>query len=160
MVIGGCMKKYFTLLFPVIFLLFWNNGLAQRGGHRSYSPSYHSSKSSSYTYHSPGFSSYKYHAPKISSQSSHSYSYKSTYKSGSTTYISGEHYKKSGLPKVERSSSEKEKFLKSQGYNKVPSGYEVDHIKPLSEGGQDNPSNMQLISKQQHKQKTANERRK
>jgi hypothetical protein len=154
------MSRYFTFLFPVIFLLLWNNGLAQRGGHHSYSHSYHSSKSSSYTYHSPKISFYKYHDPKISSQSSHSYSHISTYKSGTTTYISGEHYKKSGLPKVERNFSEKEKFLKSQGYKKVPQGYEVDHIKPLSEGGQDNPSNMQLLTKQQHKQKTANERRK
>jgi 5-methylcytosine-specific restriction endonuclease McrA len=154
------MKKYFTLLFPVIFLLFLNNTLAQGGGHHSYRDTYHSSKSSSFTYYSPRISSYSYHVPKISSQTNHSYSHKSTYKSGSTTFISGEHYKKSGLPKVERSSSEKEKFLKSQGYKKVPPGYEVDHIKPLSEGGADNPSNMQLLTKQQHKQKTANERKK
>jgi hypothetical protein len=154
------MKKHFTLLFPVIFLLFMNNGLAQRGGHHSYNSTYHSSKSSSYTYHSPKISSFTYHSPGSSSNTVHSPSHKSTFKSGSTTYISGEHYKKSGHPKVERSSSEKEKFLKSHDYKEVPPGYEVDHIKPLSEGGQDNPSNMQLLTKQQHKQKTANERKK
>jgi hypothetical protein len=114
------MKRYFTLLFPVIFLLFLNNSSAQRGGHHSYSQSYHAPKTSLNTYH--------YSSPK------------STYKSGSTTYISGEHYKSSGLPKVERSSSAKEKYLKSQGYKKVPPGYVVDHIQPLSKGGQDNPS--------------------
>jgi hypothetical protein len=133
------MKKYFTLLFPVIFLLFLNNSLAQRGGHHSYS--------------------HPYHAPKTSLNTYHYSALKSTHKSGSTTYISGEHYK-TGFPKVARSSSEKEKFLRSKGYTKVPKGYEVDHIQPLSKGGQDNPSNMQLISKQQHKQKTANERKK
>jgi 5-methylcytosine-specific restriction endonuclease McrA len=133
------MKRYFTLLFPVIFLLFLNNSFAQRGGHHSYSGTYHSPRTSSNVYH--------YTTPK------------STYKSGSTTYISREHYK-SGFPKVARSSSEKEKFLRSKGYTKAPKGYEVDHIQPLSQGGQDNPSNMQLLTKQQHKQKTATERKK
>jgi 5-methylcytosine-specific restriction endonuclease McrA len=140
LVIGGCLKKYFTILFPLIILFFWNNSLAQRGGHHSYSPTFHTPKISSNTYH--------YSSPK------------STYKSGSTTYISGEQYKSSGLPKVDRSTSEKKKFLKSQGYTKTPNGYEVDHIQPLSKGGQDNPSNMQLLTKQQHKQKTASERKK
>ena len=134
------MKKYFTLFIVSIFLLTVNNVFAQKGGHHS--------------------SSFTYHAPKTSSSTYHYSPPKSTYKSGSTTYISGQQYKTTGLSKVERSSSEKEKFLKSQGYKKVPPGYEVDHIQPLSKGGQDNPSNMELLTKQQHKQKTANERRK
>jgi len=83
---------------------------------------------------------------------------KHTYKSNGTTYYYNETYKTTGKPKVERSSSAKEEFLKSKGYKKVPSGYQVDHIKPLSEGGADAPSNMQLIPINQHKSKTACER--
>lgn len=82
----------------------------------------------------------------------------STYNVGGTNYISGESYKTTGKPKVERNSSARNDFLKSKGYSKVPSGYEVDHIIPLSQGGQDTPNNMQLITKEQHKQKTAKER--
>jgi hypothetical protein len=83
---------------------------------------------------------------------------KQTYKSNGTIYLDGETYSTTGNPKVERSSSAKKKFLKSKGYNKIPNGYEIDHIIPLSEGGADVPSNMQLISKEDHKQKTARER--
>jgi len=85
---------------------------------------------------------------------------KPTYKSGSTTYLMGENYKTTGMPKVKRNTGAKEKFLKSKGYDKAPKGYEVDHIIPLSRGGQDEPSNMQLLPKEVHKQKTANERKK
>jgi 5-methylcytosine-specific restriction endonuclease McrA len=35
----------------------------------------------------------------------------------------------------------------------------VDHIIPLSKGGRDEPSNMQLIPKSVHKQKTGSERK-
>ena len=83
---------------------------------------------------------------------------KQTYKVNGTTYVSGETYKTTGQSKVDRSSSAKNEFLKSKGYSKVPSGYQVDHKVPLSEGGADKPSNMQLISTEQHKIKTANER--
>ena len=84
---------------------------------------------------------------------------KSTYKIGETKYKYNERYKTSGLPKVERNGSAKKQFLKSKGYNRVPPGYEVDHIVPLSKGGRDEPSNMQLIPKSVHKQKTASERK-
>lgn len=88
-----------------------------------------------------------------------SHSRKKTYKIGDTEYIVGETYSTTGLPKVERSSSAKNKFLKSKGYKNVPKGYHVDHIVPLSQGGSDSPGNMQLISVHQHKVKTANERK-
>jgi len=84
---------------------------------------------------------------------------KSTYKIGNTKYSGNERYKSSGLPKVERSELAKREFLKSKGYKQVPPGYEVDHVIPLSKGGQDEPSNMQLIPKGAHKQKTASERK-
>lgn len=83
---------------------------------------------------------------------------KQTYKVNGTTYIRGETYKTTGQPKVERSSAAKTEFLKSRGYDKVPNGYQVDHNVPLSEGGADKSYNMQLISTDQHKAKTANER--
>ncbi len=89
---------------------------------------------------------------KVSAQS------KSTYKVNETTYVNGERYSTTGKPKVVRSSSARSEFLKSRGYDKIPYGYQVDHIKPLSEGGADLPSNMQLIPIAQHKRKTASER--
>jgi hypothetical protein len=85
---------------------------------------------------------------------------KQTYESNGTTYIQGESYTSTGKPKVERSSSARNTFLKTRGLENVPPGYQVDHIVPLSEGGLDTPSNMQLISTEQHKRKTANERAK
>ncbi|MCL9805386.1 HNH endonuclease [Flavobacterium amniphilum] len=61
---------------------------------------------------------------------------------------------------VKRSESNKKEFLKSQGYKSIPYGYQIDHITPLSEGGSDDPSNMQLLTISQHKEKTARERTK
>lgn len=83
---------------------------------------------------------------------------KQTYKSNGTTYYSNKTYSTTGKPKVDRSSTAKTEFLKSKGYKKIPSGYQIDHIKPLSEGGLDVPTNMQLIPIEQHKRKTAQER--
>ena len=83
---------------------------------------------------------------------------KITYKIGETTYILGEYYQTTGQPKVQRSSSAKSDFLKRYGYNSPPSGFEVDHIIPLSQGGADEPWNMQLLSIEQHRMKTASER--
>ena len=75
-----------------------------------------------------------------------------------THYINGKTYKTTGNTKVKRNSSAKKEFLREHGYKKVPSGYDVDHIKPLFKGGTDTPDNMQLITKSQHKIKTAEER--
>jgi len=84
---------------------------------------------------------------------------KSTIKIGETKYNYNERYKTSWLPKVERNQSAQKQFLKSKGYSRIPPGYEVDHIVPLSKGGRDETSNMQLIPKGVHKQKTASERK-
>jgi len=40
----------------------------------------------------------------------------------------------------------------------VPEGYEIDHIKPVSQGGSDSLDNLQLLTKEQHKAKTKIER--
>jgi 5-methylcytosine-specific restriction endonuclease McrA len=86
---------------------------------------------------------------------------KQTYKGGDgTRYFAGEVYKESGLPKVDRSQGAKQNFLRKNGLSKAPSGTEVDHITPLSKGGSDTPENMELLTREQHRKKTALERRK
>ncbi|MDW8849904.1 HNH endonuclease signature motif containing protein [Flavobacterium sp. MMLR14_040] len=81
-----------------------------------------------------------------------------TYKIGSTEYIYNQYYSTTGKPVVKRSETNKKIFLNSQGYKATPKGYQIDHIIPLSEGGTDEPYNMQLLTIEQHKQKTAKER--
>jgi hypothetical protein len=124
------------------------------GSHRS-SSSYHSSPKSHAGHHSRSESRPSY----PTTSRSHSSGSSKAYSSGGTRYRTGETYKTTGKPKVERSMTAKKKFLKSLGYKRVPPGYEVDHVIPLSEGGPDTPSNMQLIPKSVHKQKTAAERK-
>jgi len=82
----------------------------------------------------------------------------STYAIVSTEYYYDRTYSTTGHPMVKRSDSNRAAFLKSQGYTTVPYGYEVDHIIPLSQGGTDDPSNMQLLTIEQHARKTARER--
>lgn len=81
-----------------------------------------------------------------------------TYSVGDTEYLLGDTYESTGLPKVKRSSANRQTFLESLGLDRVPDGYEVDHITPLFQGGTDSPWNMQLLTKEQHAQKTARER--
>ena len=81
----------------------------------------------------------------------------STYKVGSTTYVSGQYYQ-SGFPKVERSSAVRSEFLSQRGYSSTPAGYQVDHVVPLSRGGADATYNMQLLPASVHRAKTAQER--
>ena len=81
-----------------------------------------------------------------------------TYKVGKTEYYKNQYYTTTGKPLVKRSTANKMEFLRSQGYNSIPEGYEIDHIIPLSEGGLDEPSNMQLITKSQHLRKTTLEK--
>lgn len=82
----------------------------------------------------------------------------STYTIGDTEYLFGQTYETTGLPKVKRSSGNRQSFLDSRGLEQVPYGYEVDHIIPLSKGGADSPSNMQLLTIEAHARKTAMER--
>lgn len=81
-----------------------------------------------------------------------------TYNVGNTEYIYGQYYSTTGQPKVVRSAANKKVFLQSLGYTSTPYGYEIDHITPLSQGGSDAPSNMQLLTIKQHRAKTARER--
>lgn len=81
-----------------------------------------------------------------------------TYVIGDTEYYYGQYYSTTGKPMVKRSQTNVQVFLKSLGYQSIPVGYQVDHIIPLSQGGTDSPSNMQLLTIEQHKAKTAQER--
>jgi len=52
------------------------------------------------------------------------------------------------------SASAREEFLKSQGLQNVPEGYVIEHKIPLYAGGRDEPSNMQLVTRDEHRAKT------
>lgn len=58
---------------------------------------------------------------------------------------------------VKRNPKVVERFLKKEGLTKTPKGKEVDHIKPLVDGGSDTVRNMQLLTVKQHATKTARE---
>eukprot|EP01039_Chlorochromonas_danica_P001955 gene1955-2133_t len=59
-----------------------------------------------------------------------------------------------GSGRIVRSFSARKRFLDSLGLEKLPRGYEVDHVKPLFAGGKDHESNMQLLPKKVHQEKT------
>jgi len=59
-----------------------------------------------------------------------------------------------------RKQETREKFLKKLGLKKVPKDKEIDHKIPLIDGGTDTLRNLHLISKKNHKKKTAREARK
>lgn len=52
------------------------------------------------------------------------------------------------------SASAREEFLKSQGLQSVPEGHVIEHKIPLYAGGRDEPSNMQLVTRDEHRVKT------
>lgn len=154
------MKTIIAQLLILLFLMTAPNAFAGGhggGGHGggSYSGGYSSGHysngdhSSSQSTHSGG------HSGRSSSTSHHGVSRLS---SSSRTHFSGGTYK-SGVAKVERSETAKHQFLRQQGLTRIPSGQNIDHIRPLSQGGSDTPNNMQLLSAEQHHQKTAAERR-
>jgi len=58
---------------------------------------------------------------------------------------------------VKRDPKVVERFLKKEGLTKTPKGKEVDHKKPLVDGGSDTVRNMQLLTVKQHATKTARE---
>ena len=79
-----------------------------------------------------------------------------------TIYHHRQSYKTPGVArdshgKIKRSRSAVHQFLKDRGLKKVPKGYQVDHIVPLWKGGSDSPSNMQLMTTEEHRSKTSQE---
>jgi len=59
-----------------------------------------------------------------------------------------------------RKTSTRQKFLKKRGLKKTPKGKEIDHKKPLADGGTDTQKNLRLIKKSAHKKKTIAEAKK
>ena len=56
---------------------------------------------------------------------------------------------------IHRSIAVRNAFLHEHGYDSIPSGYEVHHITPLSEGGADSEENLILIDEKSHDKITA-----
>ena len=50
-----------------------------------------------------------------------------------------------------------ERFLKKEGLTKIPKGTEIDHKRPLVDGGSDTVRNLQLLTEKQHATKTKRE---
>ena len=50
-----------------------------------------------------------------------------------------------------------ERFLKKEGLTKIPKGKEIDHKRPLVDGGSDTVRNLQLLTERQHTAKTKRE---
>ena len=50
-----------------------------------------------------------------------------------------------------------ERFLKKEGLTKIPKGKEIDHKRPLVDGGSDTVRNLQLLTEKQHAAKTKRE---
>ena len=105
------------------------------------------------TYSSSSWGSKSWRTPKYAKMPA----LKSCYRSYSSGTSWSGMYKSSGLSRVNRSESARRGYLESLGYDKVPAGYEVDHVVPLSRGGADEPYNMQLLPASVHHQKTARE---
>jgi 5-methylcytosine-specific restriction endonuclease McrA len=141
-------KKIFSVLLIGILL---SSGVSFARSSSYYKGSYKPYTFKTYTKAQTYKSTYKPYSVK-------SYTKTPTYKSGNTTYYIGKTYKTTGLPKVKRSETAKEQFLRNKGLKRIPKGYQIDHITPLSKGGADNPENMQLLPLEVHKQKTKNER--
>jgi len=98
-----------------------HGGGGHSGGHRSGGSghSYHSHRSSSPRFHSSHSSSGRHH---------------STYASGAARDSHG---------RIKRSEKAKREFESETGYPHGRPGYVIDHVRPLADGGADDPSNMQ-----------------
>jgi hypothetical protein len=74
------------------------------------------------------------------------------------TYRDGRGILRNADGRIHRSEAERLEFMKRTGYPHGRPGYVIDHIKPLSEGGADDPSNMQWQSVEEAKAKDKVER--
>ena len=143
------LRKSVTLVLAVILSLSLSISFAQRSYHSSSHSSYKSSNHSSSQHSSSGYHRSTYFSSPKSSYHTSSGHHRSTY---STTA------KRDSHGRIERSSTAREHFMKQTGYPHGRKGYVIDHIKPLSEGGADDPSNMQWQTKEEAKAKDKWER--
>lgn len=156
-------KLIFSLFLAVVFVctsspVTFARGGGGHGGGGGYSSGGHNYGGGHSSSHSGGYSSHFHSSGHNGHTSSRSYLGVSRHSPSSKTHYSGGTYK-SGYAKVERSDSAKHQFLREHGLTRIPPGMNIDHIRPLSQGGSDTPSNMQLLSAEAHHQKTAAERR-
>lgn len=142
-------KKNLTLILTIILSLSLSLSFAQRSYHSSSHSSYKSSSHSSYQHSSSSHHKSTYSSSPKSSYHTSSGHHRSTY---STTA------KRDSHGHIQRSSTAREHFMKETGYPKGRKGYVIDHIVPLSEGGADDPSNMQWQTKEDAKAKDKWER--
>ena len=131
-------KKTLSIAFTIILSFSLSLSFAQYNSHHSY----HSS------------TSHSYHSSKKTSV--HSSSYHSSGGHHRSTYSTNA--KRDSHGHIARSSKAKEEFMKQTGYPHGRPGYVIDHVKPLSEGGADSPSNMQWQTKAAAKEKDKRER--
>ena len=141
--------KSLTFAFSIILSLSLSYSFAQHSYHSSSHSSYKSSSHSSYQHSSSGHHRSTYSTSPKTSHYSTSGHHRSTY---STTA------KRDSHGHIQRSSTERERFMRETGYPHGRKGYVIDHIVPLSEGGTDDPSNMQWQTKEDAKAKDKWER--
>lgn len=123
-------KKTISILFTVLLLSSVSLCFAQYSTHHSNHSSKKTNVHSSYAHSSGGH-------------------HRSTYSTRA---------KRDSHGHIARSSKAREQFMKQTGYPHGRPGYVIDHIKPLSEGGADDPSNMQWQTKAAAKEKDKWER--
>jgi hypothetical protein len=142
-------RKLLPLVLSVILSFSISISYAQRGSHHSTGSSYHSSGTSHHT-------SGTYHRSSTS-KSYYSSTHASTGQHRSTYSTSA---KRDSHGRIARSSTARERFMRQTGYPHGRPGYVIDHVKPLSEGGADDPSNMQWQTKEDAAAKDKWERKK
>ena len=134
----------------LVILLVCFNLAAFAGGHRR----------SSYATHSSGHrSSQSFHYKSSVHPRTHSSSFSHRQSSVHRSRTSAIGVPRNAHGKIKRSESARRDFMKQTGYPHGRPGYVIDHIRPLSRGGADNPSNMQWQTKAEAKAKDKWERK-
>ena len=148
-----------TLAFLAAALLFLAPTASASHPRGSSGGSHHSSRSYSghsraYSGHSSGTHSRSYTRSPSHHYSTHHYSAPSQH---TRRYATGVLRDKHG--RIKRSEAAKNRFELQTGYPHERPGYVVDHLIPLSEGGRDDPSNMQWQTKEEANAKDRTERK-